>query len=309
MNAKQFFSFFFLAIGLSAAAQSSNPDKTIMVDGRQRQYLIHLPPSFNSRHRFPLILAFHGGGGEYKKIVRYYKLNGLADLNGYIVVYPNAINKAWSLQGVTSRVKKMDTTVDDVHFISVLLDTLIRNYRVDSQHVFCTGISRGGIFSLYLAWKLSDRITAIAPVCASIPQAIAGAYSFSHPTPVMLINGTEDPLINYNGGPGKMNTANAHDEKANMLPTEELVRKIVDMNHCNSLPAVTDFPDRDPGDGCTATEFDYAGNQAKVAFIKVLHGGHAWPGGVQYLPKFIIGKACEDFQAEEKIFDFFKSLK
>jgi len=193
--------------------------------------------------------------------------------------------------------------------MAVLLDTLIRSYRVDSRRVFCTGISRGGIFSLYLAWKLSDRITAIAPVCASIPRAIATAYSYSHPIPVMLINGTEDPLIDFNGGPGKLNAVNAHSEKANMLPTEELVRKIVNLNHCAPSPAINEFADTDPADGCTETEFDYAGTAAKVAFIKVLHGGHAWPGGVQYLPKFIIGKACKDFNAEDKIFSFFKSLQ
>ena len=101
--------------------------------------------------------------------------------------------------------KKIDNSVDDVAFISTLPDNLIADYQVDSKRVFCTGISRGGIFSLYLAWQLSERIAAIAPVCASIPDAIAGDYSFKHPTPVLLINGTEDPLINYNGGAGKMN--------------------------------------------------------------------------------------------------------
>ncbi|HLK30671.1 MAG TPA: PHB depolymerase family esterase [Puia sp.] len=290
-------------------AQSQDLDKTITVDGRERQYAIHLPPSFNTSKNFPVIFAFHGGGGEYKKVIRYYNLNGLADENGYIVVYPNAINKAWSMSGVSSRIKKIDNSVDDVKFISELLDNLIANYKADSKHVFCTGISCGGIFSLFLAWQLSDRITAIAPVCASIPQAIAEEYSFKHPTPVLLINGTEDPLINYNGGPGKMNGRNAESQTANMLPTEELVSKIAKLNNCQSNPVVKDFPDADPKDGCTATDYSYSCSDVQVEFIKVVNGGHTWPGGIQYLPKVIIGKVCKDFNAEEKVFEFFKKIR
>ena len=284
-------------------------DKTITVDNRERQYLVHLPPSFSTQKNLPVIFAFHGGGGEYKKTIRYYNLNELANDNGYIVVYPNAVNKAWSMRGVSSRVKNIDDGVDDVHFISTLLDYLIANYKADSNHVFCTGISRGGIFSLFLAWQLSDRITAIAPVCASIPQAIADEYTFKHPTPVLLINGTEDPLISYKGGAGKMNGRNAGSQTANMLPTEVLVSKIVKLNNCAASAEPTNLPDADPHDGCTATAYLYACDDAPVEFIKIINGGHTWPGGFQYLPKMIIGRTCRDFNAEEKVFAFFKKVK
>ncbi|MBS1916814.1 MAG: hypothetical protein JST87_11095 [Bacteroidetes bacterium] len=290
-------------------AQSQDIDKTISVDNRERQFLIHLPPSFKTKKSLPVIFAFHGGGGEYKKTIRYYNLTGLADENGYIVVYPNAINKAWSMHGVSSRVKNIDNNVDDVKFISTLLDYLIANYKADNKHVFCTGISRGGIFSLFLAWQLSDRITAIAPVCASIPQAISTMYSFKHPTPVLLINGTEDPLISYNGGAGKFNGRNEGSETANMMPTEELISKIKQLNNCTSNAVVTNLPDNDQHDGCTATSYYYSCNNASVELLKVIHGGHTWPGGFQYLPKMIIGKTCKDFNAEEKIFEFFKKIK
>lgn len=304
-----FIAFVFLFIADASFAQLQDIDKTIIVDNRERQYMLHLPPSFNKALKLPVIFAFHGGGGEYKRTIRYYNLNHLADENGFIIVYPNAVNKAWSMSGVSSRVKKMDNSVDDVHFISSLLDYLMDDYKVDSNRVFCTGISRGGVFSLFLAWQLSDRITAIAPVCASIPQAIADEYSFKHPTPALLINGTEDPLISYNGGPGKMNAANAGSEKANMLPTEELVNKIATLNSCHAKPLLVDLPDTYPDDGCHAIEYDYPCNIGEVEFIKVIHGGHTWPGGFQYLPKAMIGKTCNDFRAEEKIFAFFKKIK
>ena len=308
MKSNIFLSFILLFFHHFSFSQSQDLDKTITVDGRTREYMIHLPSSFNNSSKLPIIFAFHGGGGEYKKTIRYYNLNGLADDNGFIVVYPNAINKAWSMSGVSSRVRNIDNNVDDVKFISTLLDNLVANYKVDDKHVFCTGISRGGIFSLYLAWQLSDRIKAIAPVCASIPHAISGAYVFNHPTSVLLINGTEDPLINYNGGPGKLNHRNAESETAMMVPTEELINKIVKLNNCHSSAVVTNMPDVDKNDGCTATDYKYLCDSSLIELIKVNNGGHTWPGAVQYLPKMIIGKVCRDFNAEEKIFEFFKNL-
>ena len=106
MSIKIFFSFILLSVIHTSFAQPQDLDKTITVNNRERQYMIHLPPSFTSKTKLPVIFAFHGGGGEYKNPIRYYNLNNLADENGFIIVYPNAVNKAWSMSGVSSRIKK-----------------------------------------------------------------------------------------------------------------------------------------------------------------------------------------------------------
>lgn len=297
-----------LSIFIRSSAQQ-DIDKTIVVDSLERQYSIHFPPSFNGVEKLPVIFALHGGGSNYRQAIKFYTLNDLADKNGFIIVYPNAVNKAWHMPGISSRVKKLDTTVNDVHFISVLIDTLIANYKADSKRIFCTGISRGGMFSFYLADKLSSRIAGIAPVCGGISITTGNGYTFSKPMPVLMINGTDDPLVKYNGGVGKFNKRNEDNEDAEMIPVEELLAKIVKLNNCNSVPSILNLPDTDMDDGCTATETIYNCNSVKVDFIKVINGGHTWPGGSQYLPKFLIGKVCRDFSASEKIIDFFSSIK
>jgi polyhydroxybutyrate depolymerase len=295
--------------GLFSFAQSQDLDRSILVDGRERQYLIHLPPGFARAKSLPLIFALHGGGGNYKNTIRFYGFDKGADQNNFIIVYPNAVNKAWSMPGITSRVKDLDKSVDDVKFISVLLDTLIAEYKADPKHVFCSGISRGGMMSFYLAYKLSDRIAGIAPVCGGISAAISASYSFAHPMPVLMINGTEDHLVSYSGGAGSLNKRNEGSAEADMLPTEDLLAKIVGLNHCDQAPVVTRLDDLDPGDGCTAVDYLYTCKDIPVEFIKEIGAGHTWPGGSQYLPKFIVGRVCRDFSATEKIFDFFKKLK
>jgi polyhydroxybutyrate depolymerase len=165
------------------------------------------------------------------------------------------------------------------------------------------------MMSFYLAYKLSRRIAAIAPVCGGISQTIAGDYSFQHSIPVLMINGTDDPLVRYQGGTGKFNKRNAENEDAQMVPAEELLAKIVKLNSCDSRPLVTDIPDIDNSDGCDAVDYLYTCHGVQVEFIKIVNGGHTWPGGPQYLPKFIIGRVCRDFNASEKIFDFFRKIK
>ncbi|HSY75610.1 MAG TPA: hypothetical protein VK890_02065, partial [Bacteroidia bacterium] len=181
-------------------------------------------------------------------------------------------------------------------------------YKGDSTRVFATGISRGGKFSLYLAYGLNKRLKAIAPVCASIPRDMKADYHFDKPIPVLLINGTADPLVNYNGGYGKLNVGDKIGIGFDVLPTEELVSKLVSINNCDSTAIITNMPDSVKGDGCTAIKYYYKSNKAPVEFIKIIGGGHTWPGGFQYLPKFVIGNVCKDFSAANEIFNFFISV-
>ncbi|MGH2563864.1 MAG: alpha/beta hydrolase family esterase, partial [Ginsengibacter sp.] len=215
MNRLSFFIFYLFTFLFSNA---QNTDKKIIVDGLQRQYIIHLPPAFNALNKLPVIFALHGGGGTARGAVPFYNLETLADKNNFIVVYPDAVNKAWNIPGMTSRVKGHDTTVNDLNFINTLLDTLITDYKADPAKVFLTGISRGAMFSYYLAEAMNARVTAIAAVCGGISQTQLPGYSFKNPVSVLMINGTKDPLVRYDGGYGTLNKRNEGNEDADVVP-------------------------------------------------------------------------------------------
>jgi len=294
-----------LLISAPALFAQTNIDKTIMVDGKKRNYIIHLPTNYQSLKNIPVIIALHGSGGKSEGTQKLYQLDPLADKYGYIVLYPQAIYKNWNIPGIPAANGKVDSSANDVQFISALIDSTLKFYNGDSMRVFLTGISRGGKFSLYLAYELNKRIRAIAPVCASIPGDMKAGYHFDKPIPVLLINGTEDPLVSYNGGYGKLNVGDRKGPGFDVLPTEELVTKLTAMNGCDSTAVVTNMPDNAPGDGCTAIKYYYKSTKAPVEFIKIIGGGHTWPGGFQYLPKFVIGNVCKDFSAADEIFNFF----
>ena len=282
-----------------------NVKRSLMIADVEREYIIHLPTSYSSEKKLPLVLIFHGGGGTAKQMQGYMGMDAIADKENFICVYPQGINKQWN-DG--REFKESISANDDLRFITVLLDSLARQYAIDKRRIFSTGISNGAFFSICLADKLADRILAIAPVCGSIPERTFDSYSPSKPVSLLLINGTKDPLVPYNGGSvGNRLIGN----RGNCTSTDKTIEKFISIDQVNAAAVMTKLPDTDGSDGCTATQYSYTGgkNQTSVILTKITGGGHTLPGAKQYLPKFIVGKVCRDFEANEMIWNFFAACK
>lgn len=275
------------------------------VDHTQREYIIHLPTTYSNDHALPLVLIFHGGGGNDKQMQRYMGMDAIADEENFITVYPQGLNKQWN-DG--REFKGSISESNDTDFINQLLDTLEKSYAIDKKRIFATGISNGAFFSIYLSYKLNERLLAVAPVCGTIPQKVYDGFHLSKPVSVLLINGTGDPLVPYNGGTvgGKL-----LGDRGECSSTEMTIQKYLTEDKTDVKPVTKDLPNTDKLDGCHAIEYTYANGtgNSKVVLIKVINGGHTLPGGTQYLPKFLVGRVCKDFDANEMIWDFFKSCK
>ena len=141
--------------------------RTLKVGDLDRKYMIHISKQYDSKTPMPLVLSFHGGGGNAESMVRFCGLNDKADEAGFIVVYPSGtgrLEKLLTFNGGNCCGYAMQNNVDDVAFVRALLDDLATVANIDSKRVFATGMSNGGIISYRLASELSDRIAAIAPV-------------------------------------------------------------------------------------------------------------------------------------------------
>ncbi len=275
---------------------------TMTVDGLKREYILHLPKDYSADSLMPLVMVFHGGGGTASQVKNHTKFNRLSDKENFIVVYPNSVDKNWSDGRVGD---KLPEQRDDAKFISMLIDTLTANYKTDPKRVFSTGISNGGFFSIYLAYRLSDKILAIAPVTANIPENMKDVYKTDFPVSIMLINGTKDPLVKYEGG--AVGFGNGFG-RGTSLSTDESINIWLKNNGCTVTPAVEEMANKDKDDGCTVTKYIYSpcSGNTEIILIKIDGGGHTWPGASQYLSKFIVGKVCNDFNATEVIWEFFK---
>jgi len=305
MNIKNTIYSLIIMVVFLAASFSKDIDGTIMIDGLEREYILHLPKNYGAES-LPLLMVFHGGGGNAGQMKNHVKFNKLSDKENFIVVYPNAVDKNWNDGRIG---EKLPMQRDDVEFISNLIDTLASKYKVDSKRIFSTGISNGGFFSIYLAYKLSNKILAIAPVTANIAVNLADEFKPEYPVSILLINGTKDPLVKYDGG--AVGFGEDGFGRGESVSTERTIQIWTKNNGCGQNPVTEDIFNKDHKDGCKAVKYTYSGckDGTEVILVKIEGGGHTWPGASQYLPKIIVGTVCKDFNATEMIWEFFKQQK
>lgn len=273
-------------------------------DGKVRTYIVHVGNTCDATKPAPLVIVLHGGGGTGAGTVKLTGFNAIADREGFIVVYPDGIDRHWNDGRGVEWYRAHTEDIDDVGFISALIDELSAKLNIDSKRVYATGISNGGMMSYRLGCELSQRIAAIAAVTASIAVNMAKVWSPSRPIPVLIIAGTADPLVPWDGGDIRFGGR----IYGTVLSVPETVQFWVEKNGCLAKPMVIRLPETDPTDGTTVRKEVYTGCQggAEVVLYAVEGGGHTWAGGLQYLPERIIGKTSREFSASEVIWQFFK---
>ncbi len=283
--------------------------------GRQRTYLLYRPKHAPADKRLPLVLAFHGGGGSAGQMLRYSGLNRLADRHHFIVVYPDAIDKHWNDGRASRKFLEHDRTIDDIAWIKALVKKLLHEEPVDRNRVFAVGVSNGGFFCQRLAVEMTDQFAAVASIISSLPEKLAQAKPKPHPISVLLMNGTSDPLVPYEGG--EVSIRSLLPPRARRLPlpsrgrclsTDRTIEYWKRHNAITSQPKVSILPNRDPEDGCRIERKEWIGkNGARVVLYKIMGGGHGLPGRSQYLPKDRIGNICQDIDGMEEVWEFFRA--
>lgn len=305
--------FSLLVCGLSSPPAHAEDDlsrsaRTITVAGMQRTYLLHLPRVHDLAKPAPLIIILHGGGGTAERMVRLTNggLSRLAEKEGFLVVYPNGVDKRWndgrSKEETGWRAHRENA--DDVGFISALIDELVRTRNADPRRVYVTGVSNGGQMAHRLACEIAHKIAAIAPVIAQMPAHFSPRCKPAKPVSVLMMPGTDDPLIPWEGGTIRL----GRQTFGKALSVRETVKFWTRHNGCPETPEVSSEPDRDPADGTRVRKEAYKGcrERTSVVLYAIEGGGHTWPGGYQYLPESIVGKISRDIDAAEVIWEFFR---
>ena len=279
-------------------------------DNLKRTFLIHIPSFYSKSVQFPLVIALHGRGGNGESMILLTRrgFNKLADKDGFIVVYPYGIELNWNDGRMDEEAndRAHRDNIDDVGFISALIDTMIKDYNINPERVYITGISNGAIMSYRLACELSYKIAAIAPVDGNIPHLFLHECYPEMSVSLLAINNVNDPLVPYEGG--NIYSSFRHLNLGKVLSVNESIEFWITRNKCSTIPVVTEEPDIDPKDGTRVTRKEYINNfdGTEVILYSVDGGGHTWPGGFQYLPSFIVGKTSRDIDANQIIWSFFK---
>jgi polyhydroxybutyrate depolymerase len=297
--------------------------------GLRRSYTVHLPPGYRRRTPLPVIIAFHGGGGTAEGTVSYYALNGKADSENFIVVYPQGTGKKilgkvfGSWNGGRCCPPASRNNVDDVGFVAQMLDELSNRFSVDPKRIYAVGFSNGALMCYRLACELSDRIAAIA--VGGAVDAFDGCAP-KRPVPVLHFHGTLDKCGFYNGG---ICGGCFADYLVRMgLPADRRPSQWV----CRSVPAFMEEWSR--RNGCrgekkvvyrkgqaTCISYGTCRNNAEVVLCTLAGGGHTWPGGNNEIRaceknensyacsawKEGVGESSRDLDADTMLWEFFKA--
>lgn len=275
---------FSLAATLCLGQQTING--TITHDALQRSYILYVPASYSPGSPAPLVINFHGYTSNAGEQMYYGDFRSIADTAGFLLVHPMG---TLDFNGQPYWNSNWGGTVDDIGFTEALIDSLASEYNIDLDRVYSTGMSNGGFMSYTLACELSNRIAAIASVTGTMNFNQTVTCNPQHPMPVMEIHGTADPTVPYNG-------SGSYESIANTLSYW------VNFNQCDATAIVTNMPDINITDGCTAEHqlYQNGDNGVEVEHYKIINGGHSWPGA-----PVVIGITNYDINASTKIWEFF----
>ena len=249
-------------------------DGEMNVDGRTRSYLLNLPPHYNDSSKLSLVIVLHGYGGSASQAENDYQITDKANAEEFIVVYPEGIEsngpahlRSWNAGNCCPVASTIH--VDDVHFISLLIDTLIANYKVNAKKVYVAGISNGAMMAYTLACDLSNKIAAITSVSGTLMKS--SPCRPMRAVPILHMHSAVDLTVPYNGGIGMGGFY--------FTPVDSTMAVWTALNSCVTPPSVTNYA------GYTFTEWKDQTGRPAIDLYLTQDGGHSWPGGLKPRPQ------------------------
>jgi len=156
-----------------------------LIDGVQRNFTYYMPANYGKKDLYPLIIFLHGNGKSSKDVIKSYgaKIAGLADSSDCIVIYPDAVAAHWNDKMGDSF--PATDTINDVGFISILIDYFRDVYHCDPKRIYVAGLANSGKFAYRLSCDIAFKLTAIV---AHISNAEEAASKCKRDESVAIIN-------------------------------------------------------------------------------------------------------------------------
>jgi len=233
------------------------PIETITHNGLERKYVIYTPQSYDGISKLPLLLNFHGFGGQAGDHLLYTNMRSIADSENFILVYPQGTDldgsSHWNaaLPGGDNK-----SDVDDLGFIEALINKLNNDNLIDLKKVYSVGYSNGGMMSYALACYKSNLIAAIGSVSGYMLQN--DECTPSRPIPLIKLHGTTD----YYDGGGVYNSV------------DSVLNFWVNFNNTDLDPIIHNIDDN--GTSIISYKYKNGDNNVSVEHYKIIDGQHVW---------------------------------
>lgn len=266
---------------------------TIQFDNIPRQCKYYVPKNFNLEAKHPLIIILHGFNQNIEATISWYETcKAKADVDGTILVYPISTGDgskgtlAWNTRYGTYASTAFPETerVDDIGYVSYLIDAFTDTMHCDPDRVYITGTSLGGAFTYALTCYIPEKIAAAAPAIMQMGTKMLHDFPAVPSLPIMIINGSADPSVSDKGNNG--------DPSKDMLAYMSVVDNIAYWKARNGITAaavVTELADpvveQFKGQPMPSHIVKYVWENPKgfdMVWLNVINGGHwlpVWAGG------------------------------
>lgn len=282
-----------ILVAAFGSVSTMGEERTLEIDvaGVTRSAVVFVPDDARLDDQLPLLLAFHGSSWNGRVMQQTTGFSELAEQEKFVVAYPNGSGPSnilsWNAQFCCSFA--LERGIDDLSFVDLLLDELLASYPVDPSRVYATGFSNGGMFTYVLAIERPEQFAAVAVVSGAMYATQPPA---NIPIPMLIIHGTNDSVIPYDGGWGALRSLSGKTEPA--VSAIDAASLWIANNGCSSSEPMTSRER-------TARIQTYIGcrDHSDVVFITLLEGGHNWP---------VIERNESDFLLTDDAVDLFTVL-
>jgi polyhydroxybutyrate depolymerase len=251
---------------------------------------------------------FHGGGGDgpMARDGTGHEFDLLADRYGFVVAYPDGVDRSWTgcrkLQNRTSDRR----AIDDVGFVDAIIEQEVLRHGIDRKRVFALGHSMGGALTYRLALERPHEFAGVAVISSNLPAVDnMDCQPANAPIPMMIINGTADPVNDYEG---KTSARGAN--RGRMMSTDASIQYFVGLNGLSGPPQTVRLPHVNPSDRTWVERVSWSAPEKPPVVLYTIHGGgHVVPQPYYRYPNLnLVGAQTEDLDAPAVIWDFFSKI-
>jgi len=282
-----------LATSLSAVTLPARAETMHLLTNQGEREAIVLP---SRQGPAPTIIVLHGATSTAAWTAEHSGFAEAAAAHRFTAVFPQGIRKQWN-DGREARA----ADIDDVGFLQRLVSALAGRGIADPAQVYLAGISNGGMMTFRMLCEASELFAGAATVIANMPARIGARCAPRKPVPVVMFNGTADPLVPYDGG-----GVGFAGLRGSVWAAEETAEFMADVNACaaaRALPLPTSA--RSGHVQVTRLEWTFCRTGSPVALYRFDGGGHQVPGQRSFLPLFL-GRGYRALHAADEAFAFFR---
>ncbi|PJF41256.1 MAG: hypothetical protein D6737_10020 [Chloroflexi bacterium] len=179
-----------------SAAQAQDTTNTLMFDGRERTYHLHVPASYDADMPMSLIVALHPFASSGKAMQALTGLDDVADERGFITLYPDSAEFYWDDGRVSLGWQAWGEPVDDIDFVDAAINEVAETYNIDN--IYLTGMDSGALLAQQMVCQFPGRFDGITMVGAFMWEFHATNCRASE-TPIdtlIIVNSDDELLIN-----------------------------------------------------------------------------------------------------------------